>query len=315
MHGRVEEGGWPLTRRLLEGLHHLSQALTKWAAVIRLGSRRAVLSGFGTPSICRAVRLEQRWARGLHDIRFPSHTLIRFFFCLFLYLAPSSYADPTSWMAPELMAGEKATQAADVYSFGVLVYELANNADALPFAALSNVAVIEMVKGGRRLDVSEFAPPVVQELINQCTAMDRQQRPTFRWLARHLRTLASQELASAQSSADNHNEREAERPAARYWDGKKAVVPALPNLNTSHEDSQPLLLRDDAKNDDGDITGDRASVRGWETSELPPPSSDAQHASRELEGAEHYQYVPMETFRSSSTRGSSARGRDNSTRI
>jgi serine/threonine protein kinase len=227
-------------------------------------------------------------------------------------------------MAPELMAGEKATQAADVYSFGVLMYELANNADALPFAALSNVAVIEMVQCGRRLDVSEFAPPVVQELINQCTAMNRQQRPTFRWLARHFRTLASQELASAQPSADNHNT----RLATASWKGKNMAAPALPNLNISHEDTQPLLLRGGATNDsdDSDDGGDAPSSptvdvaafpRDRGASGSPQLYADAQSALKELggdgnhHGGHHGEYVPMETLSSSSA----ARGRDNSTTI
>lgn len=99
------------------------------------------------------------------------------------------------WMAPEVLAQEEATCAADVWSFGVLLYELANNADALPFAALSNAAVVAAVQEGRRLDVLGDAPEAVSRLIDGCMCLDRTQRPAFTELHDMLHTLAVEEDA------------------------------------------------------------------------------------------------------------------------
>ena len=61
-------------------------------------------------------------------------------------------------MAPEVLGQERATRASDVWSFGVLLFELANNGDALPYATLSNAAVVAAVREGRRLGMLGDAP-------------------------------------------------------------------------------------------------------------------------------------------------------------
>jgi serine/threonine protein kinase len=104
-------------------------------------------------------------------------------------------------MAPEVLAQEDASTASDVWSFGVFLYELANNADALPFAALSNAAVIAAVQEGRQLEVTDDAPAVVTFLVKSCMTLNRRKRPSFRELAVYLAELHVQ-AAAAEKAAD-----------------------------------------------------------------------------------------------------------------
>lgn len=104
-------------------------------------------------------------------------------------------------MAPEVLAQEDASTASDVWSFGVFLYELANNADALPFAALSNAAVIAAVQEGRQLEVMDDAPAIVTLLVKSCMTLDRRKRPSFHELATYLAQLHEQ-AAAAEKAAD-----------------------------------------------------------------------------------------------------------------
>jgi len=113
------------------------------------------------------------------------------------YQASASRPLAVRWMAPEVLAQEDATSASDVWSFGVFVYELANNADALPYAALSNAAVVAAVQEGRQLELMEDAPPVVGLIMHKCMSLDRHERPSFQELAEYLAELHEHALAAS----------------------------------------------------------------------------------------------------------------------
>jgi len=74
----------------------------------------------------------------------------------------TSPAGTLAWMAPEVMTGDRATDRADAYSFGVLLWELSTG---------------ERPKRGLR-PVVEEAPAPVRDLIAACLAPDPAARPT-----------------------------------------------------------------------------------------------------------------------------------------
>lgn len=83
------------------------------------------------------------------------------------------------WMAPEVLRGGHSTRASDVWSFGVLLFELGTNASVVPYAGLSAAAVVAAVQGGRRLEPVQDMPLVVREFMSKCHATDREDRPDF----------------------------------------------------------------------------------------------------------------------------------------
>ena len=83
------------------------------------------------------------------------------------------------------------TTKSDIYSFGVLMWEI-YNAGATPFGELLASNVLLDVKRGHRLrwvGASNFAPEDIKILVQSCTSMNPQERPTISWLTKRLKAL------------------------------------------------------------------------------------------------------------------------------
>jgi serine/threonine protein kinase len=81
-------------------------------------------------------------------------------------------------MPPELMLQQKLTTAADVFSFGVLLWEMANSAQA--WEGMTHTQVITKVAlEHHRLPWPAHAPPAIKDLSVRCTLRDHEARPTF----------------------------------------------------------------------------------------------------------------------------------------
>ncbi|XP_063091102.1 proto-oncogene tyrosine-protein kinase ROS isoform X3 [Cavia porcellus] len=85
---------------------------------------------------------------------------------------------PVRWMAPEsLMDGIFTTQS-DVWSFGILVWEILTLGHQ-PYPAHSNLDVLNYVQAGGRLEPPRNCPDDLWNLMAQCWAQEPIQRPTF----------------------------------------------------------------------------------------------------------------------------------------
>lgn len=93
------------------------------------------------------------------------------------------------WIAPEVLRGEEYSQAADIYSFGVILWEMVHR--KIPYQDLSAAQVIGIVGyGGKKLRISSFCPNQVRSLIQRCTLRDQiTQRPPFMALSNELGAL------------------------------------------------------------------------------------------------------------------------------
>lgn len=98
-------------------------------------------------------------------------------------------------MAPEVIQYERYTSKADVYSFGMILWELWTGQvpykGLLPAQLMFEVAI----KGARpNVGPSSGVPPTVAALIRQCWAADQAQRPPFLEIVRQLQTFARNEM-------------------------------------------------------------------------------------------------------------------------
>ncbi|KAJ0182182.1 hypothetical protein K1T71_002904 [Dendrolimus kikuchii] len=83
---------------------------------------------------------------------------------------------PVRWMAPESLALGIFSSASDVWSFGVLLYEIVTFG-ALPFQGLSNAEVLARVKAGHTVDLPPGLKPQLEGLIKSCWRQDYRSRP------------------------------------------------------------------------------------------------------------------------------------------
>ncbi|EGZ28431.1 hypothetical protein PHYSODRAFT_471306 [Phytophthora sojae] len=81
------------------------------------------------------------------------------------------------WMAPEVLTSQKYSLSADVYSFGVILWEICEV--AAPFKDLAPAQVpIAVVQERRRPIISPKTPPPLRDLIQRCWQHEPTLRPT-----------------------------------------------------------------------------------------------------------------------------------------
>lgn len=92
------------------------------------------------------------------------------------------------YMAPEVADGLPYNTKADVYSFGILLWELV--AGKKPFDGLDRALFYErIVHGGERPTIRSKWPPALADLLRDCWDADMQRRPSFRTVVARLTAL------------------------------------------------------------------------------------------------------------------------------
>ncbi|XP_015433610.1 PREDICTED: uncharacterized protein LOC107189564 [Dufourea novaeangliae] len=84
---------------------------------------------------------------------------------------------PVRWMAPESLGLGVFTPASDVWSYGVLLYEIITFG-SFPFQGMSNNEVLTHVKAGNSLAVPKGVKPQLENLMYSCWKTDHTKRPT-----------------------------------------------------------------------------------------------------------------------------------------
>jgi len=88
------------------------------------------------------------------------------------------FVDNPTWLAPETLQRRPYYTAADVYSFGVILYEIATRKEF--FGEERFFSQIEKnVLSGNRPDIPPSVPTAIAELISQCWSSNPAQRPSF----------------------------------------------------------------------------------------------------------------------------------------
>jgi serine/threonine protein kinase len=83
------------------------------------------------------------------------------------------------WMAPEVLEGKEFSTSADVYSFGIVLWEIFTRKE--PFNQFRNYQKFKeaVVKQGVRPRIPPECPPSLQQLIERCWAADPLMRPNM----------------------------------------------------------------------------------------------------------------------------------------
>lgn len=104
------------------------------------------------------------------------------------FLSSKSTAGTPEWMAPEVLRNEQSNEKCDVYSFGVILWELATL--RMPWSGMNPMQVVGAVGfQDRRLDIPKEIDPLVARIIWECWQKDPNLRPSFAQLTTALKTV------------------------------------------------------------------------------------------------------------------------------
>uniref|UniRef100_A0A6I8P902 Tyrosine-protein kinase receptor n=1 Tax=Ornithorhynchus anatinus TaxID=9258 RepID=A0A6I8P902_ORNAN len=96
---------------------------------------------------------------------------------------------PIRWMPPESILYRKFTAESDVWSFGVVLWEIFTHGKQ-PWYQLSNLEAIECITQGRELERPRACPAEVYSIMQSCWQREPQQRHSIRDIYSRLQALA-----------------------------------------------------------------------------------------------------------------------------
>ncbi|KAL2459329.1 PAS domain-containing protein tyrosine kinase family protein [Forsythia ovata] len=107
------------------------------------------------------------------------------------YLTTKTGKGTPQWMAPEVLRNEPSDEKADVYSYGVILWEIVTQ--KIPWDNLNSMQVIGAVGFmNQRLEIPKDIVPQWASIIESCWHSEPQRRPTFQELVERLKDLQRQ---------------------------------------------------------------------------------------------------------------------------
>ncbi|CAL1546599.1 unnamed protein product [Lymnaea stagnalis] len=100
---------------------------------------------------------------------------------------------PARWMAPESLLYNEFSQSSDVWSFGVLLWEIVT-LGSTPYPGLSNATLVNKIKAGGSLTCPPHSAAVVNEVMLSCWRKAPDARPTFAQLRVRLEELLEDQV-------------------------------------------------------------------------------------------------------------------------
>ncbi|XDA76742.1 hypothetical protein R6Z07F_006886 [Ovis aries] len=110
-------------------------------------------------------------ARGIHHIDY--------------YKKTSNGRLPVKWMAPEALFDRVYTHQSDVWSFGILLWEIFTLGGS-PYPGIPVEELFSLLREGHRMDRPPHCPPELYGLMRECWHAAPSQRPTFKQLVEAL---------------------------------------------------------------------------------------------------------------------------------
>ncbi|ESQ55037.1 hypothetical protein EUTSA_v10024532mg [Eutrema salsugineum] len=117
------------------------------------------------------------------------------------FLSTRSGKGTPQWMAPEVLRSEPSNEKCDVFSFGVILWELMTT--LIPWDRLNSIQVVGVVGFmDRRLDLPEGLNPRIASIIQDCWQTDPAKRPSFEEIISRMMSLFRKAGSGAQDDED-----------------------------------------------------------------------------------------------------------------
>eukprot|EP01134_Creolimax_fragrantissima_P001774 CFRG1774T1 len=98
------------------------------------------------------------------------------------YRMESTGKVPVPWMSPEALKERKFSQASDVWSYGVTVWEIFSNANTVPYSGQNFYGILNFLTNGGRLTKPDGCPQEAYDLMKDCWEARPSDRPDFQLL-------------------------------------------------------------------------------------------------------------------------------------
>ena len=200
------------------------------------------------------------------------------------------------WMAPELFRGGRYRPSCDVYSFAMVLWELASR--QVPYRYQLNAAIPEYVKTGGREAVPVDTPASVQALMVRCWAADASTRPKMGEVMKDLQAhpvtdetpIPSPHLSGVDDEDVWSDEETTESDG--YAMGRTAPQPAAPTSQAAAVESVDYAVR--------------SEVPGVLPSASPSSSSQSKASTSQAQSVDAYYAGRSDVYGGTSSSGSSA---------
>lgn len=100
---------------------------------------------------------------------------------------------PVKWTAPEALREKKFSTKSDVWSFGILLWEI-YSFGRVPYPRIPLKDVVPRVEKGYKMDPPDGCPAIVYEVMKKCWTLDPGHRPSFHQLREQLVHIKEKEL-------------------------------------------------------------------------------------------------------------------------
>nr|XP_061834084.1 mast/stem cell growth factor receptor kita isoform X2 [Nerophis lumbriciformis] len=156
------------------------------------------------------------------------------------YVVKGNARLPVKWMSPESIFECVYTFESDVWSYGILLWEIFSLGNS-PYPGMPvDAKFYKMIKEGYRLDSPEFAPSEMYQIMHSCWEAEPIKRPSFRKVVEKI----EQQLSDTTKHIYlNFNSRLKASPrTAKRAEEEEEEDPSIPSASTSAP-TQPLLAQ------------------------------------------------------------------------
>lgn len=99
-----------------------------------------------------------------------------------IYISSSNVLCPIRWMAPESISHKEFSSSSDVWSYGILLWEMFNPTE-MPYSQFDNVQFAAKLAQGYTMSIPDQCPSIVARIMKSCWWFNPSKRPSFAFIS------------------------------------------------------------------------------------------------------------------------------------
>ncbi|XP_061541250.1 macrophage colony-stimulating factor 1 receptor [Phycodurus eques] len=158
------------------------------------------------------------------------------------YVVKGNARLPVKWMAPESIFDCVYTVQSDVWSYGILLWEIFSLGKS-PYPSMAvDSSFYKMVKRGYQMCQPDFAPPEIYDIMKMCWNLEPTERPTFSKISQMIQKQLGEQAQQEQLIYQNVQQQVTEAEEPEECDQPKCCdTPCEQSCDPEEEEEQPLM--------------------------------------------------------------------------